>query len=53
MKKEVLSGWRNWQTRPPELALVAEPVYAQRLGRCPVRVRGSNPLEGTKHRRTR
>ncbi len=28
-------------------ALVAELAYAQRLGRCPERVRGSNPLEGT------
>ena len=26
-------------------------VYAQRLGRCPARVRGSNPLPGTKEMR--
>ena len=25
---------------------MAELAYAQRLGRCPVRVRGSNPLGG-------
>ena len=28
-------------------APVAELVYAQRLGRCPARVRGSSPLRGT------
>ena len=28
-------------------ALVAELAYAQRLGRCPERVAGSNPAEGT------
>lgn len=27
-------------------ALVAEMEYAQRLGRCPARVAGSNPAEG-------
>src|SRR3989344_5764420 len=30
-------------------APVAELAYAQRLGRCPARVRGSNPLGGTKN----
>ena len=40
--------WRNWYTCPPvDYALVAELVYALRLGRSPVRVRGSSPLEGT------
>jgi hypothetical protein len=32
------------------IALVAELVYALRLGRSPARVRGSSPLEGTEEK---
>ena len=36
-------------TRPTLLyASVAELEYAQRLGRCPARVAGSNPARGTR-----